>query len=414
MKVLIVNKADKQGGAAKAAYRLHQALLAENIESRMLVQNKSSDDYTVIGPETKIKKVLYMMRNTLDQLPLKSYQNRNDAGFSPAWLPFGDIVNKINAFEPDIVHLHWINAGMMKLEDILKINAPIVWSLHDNWLFTGGCHVKWECEKYIDNCGSCPNLGSQKENDLSRKVWKRKQKVFSQLNQLTIVGLSKWITECSKNSLLLRNHRHINIPNPINTNLFKPYNKKNSRELWGLPENKKLILFGAIDATSNTNKGFMKLKEALHLFDSKDTELVIFGSSEPEKPIDFGFKVHYLGYLSDDISLITLYSAVDVMIVPSLQENLSNVIMEAMSCGTPVVCFDVGGNSDMVEHMKNGYLATPYNTSDLANGIEWILNTSDYDIVCKSARMKIVTSFSNQIVVQQYINLYKRILLGEQ
>jgi hypothetical protein len=212
MKVLIVNTSDIEGGAARAAYRLHRSLLSENIESRMLVQRKKSNDYTVINiAENKIQKGINLLRPTIDQMPVKVYKNRTKTLFSPAWFDFNNIVEKINEINPDIVHLHWICGGMIKIEYLAKIKQPMVWSLHDNWAFTGGCHIKWECEKYKNNCGACPRLGSNKENDLSRWIWKRKKKTFIKINNLTIIGLSKWIMNISKESSLLKDKRHINL-----------------------------------------------------------------------------------------------------------------------------------------------------------------------------------------------------------
>jgi Glycosyltransferase len=142
----------------------------------------------------------------------------------------------------------------------------------------------------------------------------------------------------------------------------------------------------------------------------KDIELVVFGSSKPKNAPDFGFKTHYLGHLGDDVSLVTLYNAVDVVVVPSLQENLSNTIMESLSCGTPVVAFDVGGNRDMIEHMINGYLAKPFDPEDLAKGIEWVLNAPNYDELCKNAREKVVREFDSIVVAKKYVELYKELL----
>lgn len=409
MKILIVNASDIEGGAARAAYRLHRALLAYGVNSQMLVQSKISDDYTVIGPETKIKKAIAKIRPTLDQLPVTRYKNRTKTFFSPAWLPFSGINDKINEIKPDIVHLHWICGGMVKIEDIAKIKYPVVWSLHDNWAFTGGCHIKWACERYLDRCGFCPVLGSNRENDLSRSVFNRKVKAFNK-KPMIIIGLSRWISNCAKNSILLIDHHHINLPNPINTKLYKPFDKLKARELWDFPSDKKLILFGAMSATSDINKGYKELCEALTKVSGKDIELVVFGSSKPKEPQDLGFKTHYLGNLHDDVSLVTLYSAVDVMVVSSLQEAFGQTASEAMACGTPTVAFGHTGLLDIIDHKQNGYLSKPFDTTDLANGIEWALNAPNYDELCRNAREKVVREFDSRVVAGKYIELYKYIL----
>ncbi len=410
MQILIVNTSDIQGGAARAAYRLHKSLLVQDIDSQMLVQNKSSDDFKVIANDSKIAKGISILRPTLDSIPTRFYKNKTKTLFSPSWFGFSSIVDKINEISPDIVHLHWICGGMMTIEDISRIKAPIVWSLHDNWAFTGGCHIMWECEKYKESCGSCSRLDSDNEKDLSRKIFKRKQKVFNLKKDITIVGLSKWLNNASKRSTLLKDKKHINLPNPIDTTIFKPFDKEKSRELWSLPKDKKLVMFGANSATSDINKGFKELSKALEKLENKNIEFVVFGSSEPKKSQNFGFKTHYLGHLYDDVSLITLYSAVDIMIVPSLQENLSNAIMESLACATPVVGFDIGGNSDMIEHQKNGYLAKPFDTSDLKDGIEWILNNENYEELCKNARKKVLKEFDSVVVAKSYIELYRDVL----
>ncbi|MBK2110244.1 glycosyltransferase family 4 protein [Francisella tularensis] len=411
MKILIVNTSDIQGGAARAAYRLHRSLLDANIDSQMLVQSKASDDCTVITEDSRLRRYLNKLRPIIDGLPVRKYKNKTKTLFSPSWFGFNNIVTKINKINPDIVHLHWINGGMLKIEDIAKIKAPIVWSLHDMWAFTGGCHYDEECQGFLKGCGNCKVLRSSSQNDLSKKVFKRKQKTFNIKKDITIIGLSSWLNECSKNSTLLKTKSHINLPNPIDTDIFKPFDKELSRKLWNLPKDKKLVLFGAMSATSDPRKGFKQLNQALQkIVKTDDIELVVFGSSKPTPAPDFDFKANYLGQLNDDVSLVTLYSAVDVMVVPSLQENLSNTIMESLSCSTPVVAFDIGGNNDMIGHKKNGYLAKPFDSQDLANGIEWVLANDNYVSLCENARYKVLREFDSKVVAEKYIQLYKETL----
>jgi glycosyltransferase involved in cell wall biosynthesis len=414
MKILIVNTSDISGGAARAAYRLHQALLAQGVDSQMLVQSKSSDNYTVTGPQTKIQKVLTKLRPHLDSLPVRAYKNRTKTLFSPSWVPFAGLVDKINALNPDVVHLHWIAGGMMRIEDIANIKAPIVWSLHDNWAFTGGCHIMWECDKYKQSCGTCPRLGSVKENDLSRKIYNRKLQTFAKLPNMQIVGLSNWLANCARESSLFKNHEVLCLPNPINVDTYAPFDKQQARNLLNLPHNKKLIAFGAMSATSDINKGFKELSQALEQLDSENTELVVFGSSEPQTPQGFKQKAHYLGHLHDDVSLRVLYSAADVMVVPSLQENLSNAIMESLACGTPVVGFAIGGNADLIEHQQTGYLAQPFDTQDLANGINWVLQHDNPDQLAQAAREKVLREFDSKVVAGKYKALYEGVVKGEE
>jgi len=410
MKILIVNTYDIQGGAARAAYRLHNSLLNKGVNSKMLVQSKKTGDSTVFCPSSKMQKIAVKIRSSIDQLPVKFYDERTETLFSPSIVPSSNIIKRINEINPDIVHLHWINAGMIRIEDLSKINSPIVWSLHDMYPFTGGCHYDDNCGRFKNNCGNCKVLKSKNNNDISRKIWKRKRKVLDNISNLTIIGLSRWMENQAKKSSLFHSLNVINLPNGIDTNVFKPHSKDFSRNLWNLPKDKKLILFGAMDATSDPRKGYNELLESLNMLNINDTEIIIFGNSKINISQNIRFKTHYLGNLIDDISLVSLYCSVDVMVVPSLQENLSNVIMESLSCGTPVVGFDIGGNSDMIEHKKNGYLANPLDSSDLARGIEWILNFENYDNLLNYSRKKILNEFDDSLVSENYLNLYKQVL----
>lgn len=176
------------------------------------------------------------------------------------------------------------------------------------------------------------------------------------------------------------------------------------------PRTKKLLLFGAISATSDINKGYSLLLEALNTIEDCEIEFIVFGSSEPKEKVWSGIKTHYLGHLSDDISLASLYSAVDIMIIPSLQEAFGQTATESMACGTPVVAFAHTGILDIVEHKKTGYLAKSYDTQDLAFGIKWILNESNYDQLANEGRKKIVDLYDSSLLSRKYSELYRSLL----
>lgn len=182
MKILHVNTYDIDGGAARAVYRLHEALLSNGIDSQMLVQSKSGDNFTILTETGKMRKIFTRINPHIDSIPVRFYKNRIGTLFSPSKYSFGNTVDKINEINPDIVHLHWICGGMMTIEDIARIKSPIIWTLHDNWAFTGGCHIMWNCEKYKKECDSCFVLGSNNDNDLSKRVFKRKEKTFQKVN----------------------------------------------------------------------------------------------------------------------------------------------------------------------------------------------------------------------------------------
>lgn len=410
MNVLIISSSDIKGGAARATYRLHEALLKLGIESHILVDTKLSDDYRVIGQDSNIGKGIALIRRILDRLLVNTYKLRSKTYFSPSLVPFSGLVKRINAVNPDVVHLHWVNKAMLSISDIAAIKAPIVWSLHDMWAFTGGCHYDEGCGAFERACGECKVLGSNKANDLSCKVFKKKLATYAEHPNLTVVGLSQWLADCASKSKLFKKRQIVCLPNPIDTSVYSLLDKRTARDLLGLPMDKKLILFGAMNATSDPRKGYRELSEALMQLEGEGLELVVFGGSKPEIQQDFKLKAHYLGQLHDDVTLRALYSAADVMAVPSLQENLSNAVMESLACGTPVVSFDIGGNGDMVEHQRNGYLAKPYDTSDLATGIEWILNAKNYQELSTNARGKVLSEFDSDVVAKQYIQLYESVL----
>ncbi len=410
MKILHINTTDIEGGAARAAYRLHRALLDAGIDSQMLVQNKLSDDYTILGPTSKIEKIINKIRPFLDRLPLWKYKNKTKTPFSPAWLP-SNVVKKINKLNPDIVHLHWIAGGMIRIEELAKIKAPIVWTLHDMWAFTGGEHIDEGQKHYIDRCGNSKVLNSNKENDLSREGWRRKKKTYDRIGKFWVISPSRWIQKEAQKSSLLKDKNHALLPNPIDTNLFKPIDKKQMRELWGLPQDKKMILFGAMSATSDPNKGYDLLKESLNFLSfRKDVEIVVFGSSEPKQKENINIPITYVGRLHDNQSLVSLYGAVDVMIVPSKQENLVQTAIEAMACGIPVVAFNVTGQPDIIDHKLNGYLADPFDTADLKNGIEWVLDNENYQQLSKNAREKVINTFSEEVLIPEFVELYKQVI----
>ncbi len=415
MNILILSTSDIKGGAARATYRLHQGLQRIDVPSQMLVQTKYCDEQTVIGsPATSgIGKVIAGSRLSLDPLPLKLYPKRDRSYYSLQWLP-DNIASKVAHLEPDVVNLHWINAGYLQIETLAKLNKPLVWTLHDMWAFTGGCHYNQECDKYTASCGACPQLGSKRDWDLSRWVWQRKAKAWKHLN-LTIVTPSSWLAKCASSSSLFKDLRVEIIPYGLDTEKYRPIERQVARELLRLPQDKQLVLFGSLKATSDKRKGFHLLQPALQELSQTGwqdkLELVIFGASRPENPPELGFKTHYLGTLSDDLSLSLVYSAADVFVLPSLEDNLPNTVMEAISCGTPCVAFKIGGMPDMIEHEQNGYLAEPYQIDDLVQGIIWTLeNEERHQKLSHRAREKAEREFALEIQARRYLSLFTKIL----
>jgi glycosyltransferase involved in cell wall biosynthesis len=414
MKILHISTHDINGGAARAAYRLHTGLQDIGLQSQMLVQEKYSNDKTVIAPKIRLFQGIAKAKLTVESLPLKLYRQKKNTPFFTQWLP-DRVIPKVAQINPDIINLHWISGGFMQIETFAKMKRPLVWTLHDMWGFTGGCHVTGECDRYKVSCGACPQLNSGNEWDLSRWVWQRKVKAWKNLN-LTLVSPSSWLAECARSSSLFQNLRIEVIPHGLDTQKYRPINQHFAREALNLPQDKKLILFGAIEATSDRNKGFHLLQPALQELSKSgwkdDLEVVIFGASQPENPPDLGFKTHYLGHLHDAISLATVYSAADVMLVPSLQESFGQTASESFACGTPVVAFNSTGLKDIVDHQQNGYLAKPYEVEDFAKGISWVLeNEQRLQKLSFYARGKAEQEFTLELQACRYSALFQEILM---
>lgn len=413
MKALLLSTSDTRGGAARSTYRLHQGLRRVGVDAQMLVQTKSSDDETVVPPRSRLSKELAKLKPTLNSLPLGFYPQRQRSVFSPQWLPDG-LVAHIQQLAPDIVNLHWIGEGFVQIETIAKLTQPIVWTLHDMWAFTGGCHYSHDCVRYLDQCGACPQLGSNRACDLSRWIWQRKAKAWQRAN-LTIVTPSNWLAECARSSALLQSVRLEVIPNGIDTEVFRPLDREMARMLLNLPHDKHLLLAGAVNMATDPRKGVHLLHAAVNCISQTlwrdQVELVIYGASAPKEAIDLGIRTHYLGKLWDDLSIVLALSAADVFVAPSIQDNLPNTVLEAIACGTPCAAFDIGGMPDLIDHEYNGYLARPFDTDDLAKGVIWILEQEErYQKLAHAARKKVEHAFRLDRQAMRYQDLFQQLL----
>ncbi len=412
MKVLHLSTFDTIGGAARAAYRVHEGLRAVGADSWMLVKKKASDDSQVVGPKTVLGKWTGRVRAEIDELALRPYPNVNRSTFDAQAVPDG-LLPQINRINPDIVNLHWILNSFLRVETLARVKRPLVWTLMDMWSFTGGCHYTQECEKYTQTCGSCPQLGSTHELDLSRQVWQRKAQAWPDLD-LTLVAPTHWLADCARASALFKHRRIEVIPFGLDTNSFRPVDQQDARAALKLPPHKQLILFGAISATIDQRKGFHLLQPALQQLAQsslgQQAEVVVFGSSAPDEPVDLGFKAHYLGHL-DNAGLTLAYSAADVFVAPSLQEAFGQTASEAMACSTPVIAFKGTGLADIVDHQHNGYLATPFEVDDLAKGIAWVLADPErHHGLQLAARQKAEQEYALDLQAQRYLSLYEDLL----
>ena len=414
MKISYISTYDNHGGAAIAASRLFKGIQSQGIEANFITQRKTVSDKNVIGPKNQLEQKLLTFFTLIDRIPLSFYKNRESTPWSLSLAPFNSrVITKIMQTNPDIVHLHWVGNDFIPITKIRKISKPIVWTMHDSWPFTGGCHLPYDCTKYKQECGNCPQLQSNNEKDISRYILRKKKHSWDNLD-ITVVSPSQWLARKAKNSSLFRNKRIVVIPNGIDTDVFRRIEKKLARKILGLSPDKKYILFGAVNSTSDKNKGFSLLMDCLKVLNdkisNKKTELLIFGNSESENIKDAPFKCRYFGKINDDEKLTLLYSAADVFVCPSLIENLPNTVVESLSCGTPVVAFKVGGLCDIVSHKENGFLAKPFDVSDLSTGILWAINHHNYKMISENSRNTAINKFSIEGSSKKYVNLYRQIL----
>ena len=404
----MINSHDLKGGAARAAYRLHRGLLDNGVESNILVATKSSDDANVIGPASKLAKLYEMLKIEIEPWALKNLRGGATRYFSPAWFRHTRLNKTLAITDPDIVHLHWPCASMLTVAQLSCISQPMVWTLHDMWPFTGGCHYSEGCDNYKVECGKCPQLNRNGNHDLSRSIWEKKSTVYKDLD-LRIVAPSQWMASCARESSLLKGKNIEVIPNGIDLKVFKPVDQRMAREILGLPKEKKLILFGAMNATSDSRKGYQFLLEGLQSMEGMvDVELVVFGASEPKTPPELNLPIRYVGQIYDEVSLAVLYSSVDVMVVPSTQDNLPNTVVEALACGTPCVGFRIGGLVDLIEHKKSGYLADSFDVFDLVEGIRWCIEQNDGSL-SREARLKAERDYDINQTAMKYAALYNKL-----
>jgi glycosyltransferase involved in cell wall biosynthesis len=419
MKITILSTFDNFGGASIAASRLNKALNTNGLSSNMLVQDKNGNlpNVETIAPNWFQKKIA-LLRFALDRLQFTFYEKNKDVRFIFSQAKIGvDVSNHPLIQQSDIIHLHWINFGFLSIDSLgklFKTNKPIVWTLHDMWAFTGGCHYGRECTNYEKSCGNCEQfLKNSSENDLSYQIWERKKVIFSNAN-LTIVTCSEWLAQKARESSLLEDKMIISIPNPIDTYAFRPIEKEVARDYFKLSPNKKYILFGAV-RISDVRKGFAYFSEALlmlnvHLLNLEaqilNIEIIIFGQAQTPDFDGLPFKVNILGKLSDLETIAKTYSAATVFVSPSIEDNLPNTIMESMACGTPVVGFDVGGIPEMIDHKSNGYVAKYKSAEDLAKGIYWTLFDSDYQALVSNSRQKVLDNYSEKAVAEKYKKVY--------
>lgn len=397
MKILLLNTYP-HGGAGAACRRLQSALQEHGHEANML----TSEDLGRRWP-------FYAER--LSFLP---YEHDKSVRFSFSLANFGTDLSKHPLVQAaDVLHLHWINQGFLSLQGIQALAAlgkPIVWTLHDMWAFTGGCHYSRACRGYLKSCGNCPYLRFQGPHDLSNRIWARKKRLYPP--NIQFVTCSAWLRDVALSSSLLGGYQVKAIPNPIDTTVFKPAidaERYAFREKLNIAPEAHVLLFVAMKV-SETRKGFHFLQEALQILKqqapARPIEIVVMGKSEPEALATLPYPVHALGMVQGAPALARVYGMADVFVIPSLEDNLPNTVMESLACGTPVAGFNTGGIPEMVDDSVCGFIAPQGDSGALAQAIVRVLD-ADAEQMRNAAREKVIKAYANKVVADQYAALYR-------
>ena len=415
MRVLIVNTSERTGGAAIAANRLLHALNNNGAEARMLVRDRKTNAAEVVNiPQTwRLKANFLWERGVIWMANNLSKQNIFQVDIANC----GTDITSMDAFHwADVIHLHWVNQGFLSLDDLDRIMAsgkPVVVTLHDQWYFTGICHYSGICEKYKSQCEKCPMLKGQKM-DLAKKMFDRKRTIYKNRN-ITFVGCSHWMADLARQSALTGGHTVTNVPNAIDTDVFTPMDKTAARKKFNLPEDMRLLLFGAQRITDK-RKGFRFLVEACeHIAMHHPTlpshlGVVVLGGDAESVKEALPLPVYTVNYLSNETDIAQLYNAADLFVTPSLQDNLPNTIVEAMSCGVPCVGFNVGGIPEMINHKQDGYVADYCDSIDFAQGISWCLNEARLPALSAAARTTALATYAEAVAAQRYLAIYQQAL----
>jgi glycosyltransferase involved in cell wall biosynthesis len=422
MRIVHLSTYDVTGGASRAAYRIHSGLRQAGVHSSMLVREARTKDQSVVTfepPQTLYRRVARRIRREQIQRKLHRSIRAGNRKFEPFRHDCSEYGTDVVAQIPDcdVVNLHWVVDFLdyPSFFESLPERKRLVWTLHDMNPFTGGCHYDLGCGRYLTRCHQCPQLHSQEVDDLSTQIWDRKKALFERISpdRLHIATPSSWLADEVKRSPLLNRFPVTVIPNGINLEDFAPRNKQSARDVFGIPQQSKVVLFVA-DGLPLYRKGFGVLVEALERVGQRmpNVCLVCVGHNDPPP----GLRVPWihLGYVNNDRLLSNIYSAADVFVIPSFQDNLPNTVLESMACGTPVAGFSVGGIPDMIQHGKTGLLAPPFDALSLGTAITELLKNTERRLTFSANCRRVAVhrySLARQAVL--YYELYKTLLQND-
>ena len=419
MKIASLNGAAESGGAARAAMRLHRALLLEGIDSVFFARYMSAADATVAPAQdnNQFRRLMNLTSRYLDGLPRILYGQYDGTKWTTNWLK-GGAIPVANSFRYDLVHLHWVGAGLVSIGDVRRFQKPVIWTLHDMWPFTGGCHYSQGCTRYEYGCGTCPILGSTQRYDLSRFTFGLKSRAWRHTD-ITFVAPSRWLADLASSSLLGQGRRVEVIANGVDVDLFRPHEKYAARKALGLPLNRQLILIANESLGTDPRKGFSLLRGALADVGQDEryqgVDLIAMGADPTGTALSTGIPVHALGFLTAEETMSLVYASADLFVTPSTEENLSNTVLEALACGTPCVAFDIGGMPDMIIDGVNGELVPVVDARALRESIARMLSDGErLSRMATNARRTAEERFDVRHSARAHIELYEDVLHAAQ
>lgn len=428
MRVLHISTSDS-GGAARACLRLHQGLLALGAASSVLFLYPATKQLphahwhrpTVPNPqypslgqrimhkwEALTQKLHAPALPPNEPIPIEQYLKKRPAGaevFSPPSSPYR-ITQQPSYAEADLIHLHWVGGFLNYPSFFAQNHKPVVWTLHDMNPFTGGCHYDHQCGRFATDCLPCPQLARTTRPDYAHQLMLQKEEALSHAHALHIVSPSAWLMHEAQRSRLMGKFEHSHIRNGVDEQVFKPTaDKARARAAFGLPPHQPVLLFAA-DYVQSPRKGYRFFIEALEQLNAwgEVTGAIVAKDSDSADP-----RLLRIKNIRDEAQMALLYSAVDAFVIPSLEDNLPNTIVESLLCGTPVVGFPSGGIPEMVRHGFNGLLCSEKSSAALAQSFAQLLaNRQMFDY--KAIRQEAIGLYSMKGQAAQYLNLYRQLL----
>lgn len=405
MNVLHINTSDTGSGGAIAAQRLHQGLITQGVNSRLLVGHTKSANREIAA------------------IPQSSKRSEKLA-FQVSWRAGLNNLNILNTFdipkhdwfqEAQVLNFHNLHGGFFNYLAIKKLtqDKPAIWTLHDMWSFTGHCVYSFDCDRWKNGCGCCPYPDTYPAIQRDNTAWEWKLKDWAYQNSnIAIVTLSKWLTKQVEQSMLSRFPIY-HIPNGIDTDVYLPLEQELCRRVLDIPKNKKVLMFAAQNLADSRKGGDLLLKAIQKLPDSlkAETVLLTIGAMNQSTASTLDMNIVNLGYVESNRLKVIAYSAADLFVFPTRSDNLPLVLQESMACGTPMVSFEVGGVPDLVRPGITGYLASPENVDDLSNGLIQLLEDNSLrNSMSLRCREISIREYGLEQQAKKYIHLYQESL----